>query len=104
MTNIQTLEIVELLKSLPSEKIAEVKDFVLFLRERHKDTKTIDESDEWSDEDLQDAVLPAINYSKDENNSNIIPPRCNSLKEDGEVVLGIWADREEDALEIARTI
>jgi hypothetical protein len=42
--------------------------------------------------------------SKSVKNSNIIPPRCNSLKEDGEVVLGIWADREEDALEIARTI
>ncbi len=36
--------------------------------------------------------------------SNIIPPRRNSLKEDGEAVLGIWADREEDALEIARKI
>ncbi len=36
--------------------------------------------------------------------SNIIPPRRNSLKEDGEAVLGIWADREESAEEIARNI
>lgn len=34
----------------------------------------------------------------------IIPPRRNSLKEDGEKVLGIWADREESAEEIARKI
>ncbi len=64
MTNIQTLEIVDLLESLPSEKIAEVKDFALFLRERYKNTEAIDESDEWSDEDLQDAVFSSINYSE----------------------------------------
>ncbi len=64
MTNIQTLEILDLLESLPSEKIAEVKDFALFLRERYKNTEAIDESDEWSDEDLQDAVFSSINYSE----------------------------------------
>jgi hypothetical protein len=42
--------------------------------------------------------------NKSVKNSNIIPPRRNSLKEDGDAVLGIWADREEDALEIARKI
>jgi hypothetical protein len=42
--------------------------------------------------------------NKSVKNSNIIPPRRNSLKEDGDAVLGIWAEREEDALEIARTI
>jgi hypothetical protein len=42
--------------------------------------------------------------NKSVKNSNIIPPRRNSLKEDGDAILGIWADREEDALEIARTI
>ena len=36
--------------------------------------------------------------------TNIIPPRRNSLKEDGEAVLGIWANREESADEIARKI
>jgi hypothetical protein len=42
--------------------------------------------------------------NKSVKNSNIIPPRRNSLKEDGDAILGIWADHEEDALEIARTI
>ena len=35
---------------------------------------------------------------------NVIPPRRNSLKGDGEAALGIWADREESAEEIARKI
>jgi hypothetical protein len=42
--------------------------------------------------------------NKSVKNSNIIPPRRNTLKEDGDAVLGIWANREEDALEIARKI
>ena len=36
--------------------------------------------------------------------SAIIPPRRNSLKEDGDAVLGIWADNEDEADEIARKI
>ena len=42
--------------------------------------------------------------AKPERLSAMIPPRRNSLKEDSEAVLGIWADREESAEEIARTI
>ncbi len=41
---------------------------------------------------------------KSERFANVIPPRRNSLKEDGDAVLGIWADREESAEEIAREI
>jgi hypothetical protein len=65
MTDTQTLEIVDLLKSLPSEKIDEVKDFAMFLRERYKKSETIDESDEWSDEDLHDVTFASINYSEE---------------------------------------
>ena len=42
--------------------------------------------------------------TKSEKLSAIIPPRRNNLKEDGDAVLGIWADRKESAEEIARTI
>ena len=42
--------------------------------------------------------------SKPERLSAMIPPRRNSLKEDLEEASGIWADREESAEEIARTI
>lgn len=42
--------------------------------------------------------------TKQENSRVIIPPRRNSLKEDLAEAVGIWADREESAEEIARTI
>ena len=41
--------------------------------------------------------------SKDDN-SVAIPPRRNSLAEDGDAVLGIWSDREDVADEIARRV
>jgi hypothetical protein len=66
MTESQTLEIIDVLKSLPSEKVAEVKDFAVFLRERYGKIETIDESDEWSDEDLQDVANASINYAEEE--------------------------------------
>ncbi len=60
MTETQTLEIINALNSLPTEKVAEVRDFILFLRERYGKkgaVKTIDYSDEWTEEDLRDLSL-----------------------------------------------
>lgn len=60
MSERQTLEVINMLNSLPSEKIAEIRDFVMFLREHYgeKDAiKTIDHSDEWTDEDLKDLSI-----------------------------------------------
>jgi hypothetical protein len=65
MTDTQTLEILDVLKSLPSEKVAEVKDFAVFLRERYGKNESIDESDEWTDEDLQDVSTASINYAEE---------------------------------------
>ena len=62
MTDTQTLEILEVIKSLPAEKIDEVKDFAIFLRERYGKTENIDESDEWTDEDLKDFALASFRY------------------------------------------
>jgi chlorite dismutase len=42
--------------------------------------------------------------AKSKNSASIVAPRRNNLKEDGDKVLGIWADREESAEEIARKI
>lgn len=39
-----------------------------------------------------------------EKTPGIVPPRRNSLREDGDKVLGIWADRPESGQEIARQI
>lgn len=64
----QTSEIVDALQTLPSEKVAEVRDFVMFLRERYGKPEVIDESDEWTEEDLQDATRSAsLNYIDEEN-------------------------------------
>lgn len=61
------------------------------------------ESVELGEEILQD--LDAMEHKmKSSENPAIIQPRRNSLKEDGDAVLGIWADREESAEEISRRI
>jgi hypothetical protein len=66
MTNTQTLEILDVLKNLPSEKVDEVKDFAIFLRERYGKNEIIDESDEWTDEDLREAVNTTLSYVDEE--------------------------------------
>ncbi len=71
MTDIQTLEILDVLKTLPSEKVAEVKDFAVFLRERYGKSETIDESDEWTNEDLQD-VANASHPSKKKTSAELL--------------------------------
>ena len=63
MTDTQTLEILEVIKSLPAEKVDEVKDFAIFLRERYGKTENIDESDEWNDEDLRDVTIASLLYA-----------------------------------------
>ncbi|HEX8735853.1 MAG TPA: hypothetical protein VF721_11045 [Pyrinomonadaceae bacterium] len=67
MNDSQTLEILDVLKSLPSEKVAEVKDFAVFLRERYAKSEIIDENDEWTDEDLQDVSNASFSYLDKEN-------------------------------------
>lgn len=63
MTDSQTLEILKDLKTLPSDKASEVKDFIAFLRERYGKNEAIDESDEWTDEDLQDVSNASFNFA-----------------------------------------
>jgi len=63
MTETQTLEILEVLKSLPPQKIAEVKDFAVFLRERYGKAEIVDESDEWTEEDLRDVTIASLRYA-----------------------------------------
>ena len=62
MTRTQTLEMLDVVKSLPSERIEEVKDFAIFLRERYGKSEIIDESDEWTDEDLYDFSAASLAY------------------------------------------
>lgn len=68
MTDTQTLEILDVLKNLPSEKVDQVKDFAVFLRERYgksQENQNIDESDEWTDEDLHDVSSVSFNLANE---------------------------------------
>ena len=67
MTSLETIEILDVLKTLPSEKVNEVKDFAIFLRERYGKSTIIDENDEWTDEDLQDVTNASHSYSEEVN-------------------------------------
>ena len=62
MTNTQKFELIRVLSALPPDKLDEVKDFAVFLHERYSKSQTIDESDEWSNEDLSDFSLASFEY------------------------------------------
>lgn len=66
MSETQTLEILNVLKTLPSEKLVEVKDFAIFLRDRYSKRQIVDESDEWTDEDLHDFSSATLMHFENE--------------------------------------
>ncbi|MEQ1606483.1 MAG: DUF2281 domain-containing protein [Pyrinomonadaceae bacterium] len=54
ITEVETTEILRALDGLPPDKVIEVRDFVNFLHSQYQKSQVIDQSDEWSDEDLRD--------------------------------------------------
>ena len=42
------------MKGVPPEKVSVARDFILYLQTQYGQPQPIDESDEWSDEDLHD--------------------------------------------------
>lgn len=63
MTNAQTSEILNALKNVPADKIDEVKDFAIFLRERYG-RDDIDTSDHRSEEDLAEFARATLDHSE----------------------------------------
>ena len=63
LTRRQAEEILRALSALPSEKVVEVQDFVLFLKEHYGHEKTVDESDVWTEEDLRDLTAAVLNHA-----------------------------------------
>ncbi len=53
-TNTETSDILRVLSGLPTEKVRQVRDFANFLDLQYRKSLEVDESDEWSDEDLRD--------------------------------------------------
>jgi hypothetical protein len=63
ITKGQAAEILQALTKLPTEKVAEVQDFIFFLNERYSSPITIDENDMWTDEDIEDLLVASMNYA-----------------------------------------
>lgn len=63
MTNSETIEVINALRGLPPEKVAELRDFALFLRDKYGKPREIQYSDEWSEEDLADASNAVFEYA-----------------------------------------
>ncbi len=60
MTDPQIMEILEVLKSLPPEKVADVKTFACMLRDRYGKFAAVDENDAWTPEDFRDVAHASL--------------------------------------------
>ena len=56
-------EIVKALFSLPTEKLAEVRDYVWFLQARYGHPVPVDISDEWSEADTDGLTTASLAYA-----------------------------------------
>jgi Protein of unknown function (DUF2281). len=63
LTRRQAEEILRALSTLPSEKVVEVQDFILFLKQRYGYEKAVDESEAWTEEDLHDLTGAVLNHA-----------------------------------------
>jgi hypothetical protein len=63
LTKKQAEEILRALSTLPSEKVVEVQDFILFLKERYGYEKAVDKSEAWTDEDLHDLTAAVLKHA-----------------------------------------
>jgi hypothetical protein len=53
-------EVVRALLTLPPERVTEVRDFVLFLQSRYR--QTVDVADAWTEDDIRDLVAASLAY------------------------------------------
>ena len=56
-------QIVQVLVELPPAKITDVRDYVLFLGNRYGYTQAVDETDDWTEEDMRDISMASMNYA-----------------------------------------
>ncbi len=64
VTGHQVRQIVQVLMTLPPEKVSEVWDFVAFLQERYVTTTFLDVSDMWTDQDLADITAASLGHAR----------------------------------------
>jgi hypothetical protein len=63
LTKAQAAEIIQALRHLPAGNVREVRDFALFLKERSRREQPVNESDEWTDEDIRDFLAASLDYA-----------------------------------------
>jgi hypothetical protein len=64
LTREQAEEILLALSRLPSDRIAEVRDFILYLRDRYGHRREVDENDAWTGEDVRDLAAAVLNRAE----------------------------------------
>jgi hypothetical protein len=64
LTKAQVNEILQTLQKLPADKIAEVFDYLAFLREHYSKRAPVDVSDAWSEEDIDDFIAASLSHSE----------------------------------------
>ncbi|MDE3088830.1 MAG: hypothetical protein KGJ80_05555 [Chloroflexota bacterium] len=66
LTKAQAKEIMQTLQALPADKLAEVFDYLTFLRERYGEHTPVDMSEAWSEEDVSDLIRASLSYAEQE--------------------------------------
>ena len=68
MTENTVQEVVKDLMTLPSDRLVEAHDFILFLRSGYG--CVVDIEDDWSDEDIEDITRASLIYGSDDRNAD----------------------------------
>ncbi len=63
LTTVEAAEIIQALRDLPAEKVREVRDFALFLKQQSQRGLPVNEGDEWTDEDIRDFLSASVEYA-----------------------------------------
>ena len=63
LTTVEAVEIIQALRDLPADRVREVRDFALFLKQQSRSALPVNESDEWTDEDIRDFLVASVEYA-----------------------------------------
>ena len=63
LTTTQAKEILTALSILPPERILEVQNFILSLKDRYGLNKPVNESETWTEEDIHDLTVTVLKHA-----------------------------------------
>ena len=64
LTKAQAKEFLQTLQTLPADKLAEVFDYLAFLRDHYAKRAPVDKSDAWSEEDINDFIAASLSHAE----------------------------------------